>query len=61
MFIGESLARRKLYSPKALAFVDSSKGPVLRLTFAQANDRADRLANFLKRKGVGKGDRVARD
>ena len=59
MFIGESLARRKLYSPKALAFVDSSKDPVLRLTFAQANDRADRLANFLKRKGVGKGDRVA--
>lgn len=59
MFIGDYLARRKLYSPKALAFVDTSKDPVLRLTFAQANERADRLANFLRRKGVGKGDRVA--
>jgi fatty-acyl-CoA synthase len=59
MYIGDYLARRELYSPQRLAFVDYGKQPALRLTFAQANQRANRLANFFKRNGIQKGDRVA--
>ena len=60
MYIGDYLARRALYSPEALAFVDAGKpGDPWRLTFRQANQRADRLANWLHSQGVEHGDRVA--
>jgi len=59
MYIGDYLARRELYSPNKLAFIDAGKSPEWRLTFRQANQRANKLANWLKSQGVGKGDRVA--
>ena len=59
MYIGDYLARRELYSPQRLAFIDAGKNPEWRLTFKQANQRANRLANWLQDHGIGKGDRVA--
>ncbi|MEW5829439.1 MAG: long-chain fatty acid--CoA ligase [Chloroflexota bacterium] len=59
MYIGDYLARRELYSPDKLAFIDAGKSPEWRLTYREANRRADKLANWLKSQGVGKGDRVA--
>lgn len=60
MYIGDYLGRRTIYSPEALAIVDAGKTPELRLSFAQLNERANRLANWLRHTaGVGKGDRVA--
>lgn len=59
MYIGDYLARRELYSPDALAFIDAGKSPEWRLTYKEANRRANRLANWLKAQGVLRGDRVA--
>ena len=59
MYIGDYLARRELYSPDKLAFIDAGKSPEWRLTFRDANHRANKLANWLKSQGVQKGDRVA--
>ena len=59
MYIGDYLARRELYSPDKLAFIDAGKDPEWRLTYRQANQRANRLANWLKGQGITKGDRVA--
>lgn len=59
MYIGDYLARRELYSPDKLAFVDAGKSPEWRLTFREANRRANKLANWLKSQGIGKADRVA--
>jgi fatty-acyl-CoA synthase len=59
MYIGDYLARRALYSPNKLAFVDYGKEPVLRLTYAMANERANCLANFFSKRGIGFQDRVA--
>jgi fatty-acyl-CoA synthase len=59
MYIGDYLARRELYSPQKLAFVDAGKTPHWRLTYRQANHRANKLANWLKLQGINKGDRVA--
>jgi fatty-acyl-CoA synthase len=59
MYIGDYLARRELYSPDKLAFVDYGKEPVLRLTYAMANERANRLANFFSERDIGFRDRVA--
>ncbi len=59
MYIGDYLARRECYTPDHPAFVDHGKVPPLRLTYAQANDRANRLAHWLRAHGVAKGDRVA--
>jgi fatty-acyl-CoA synthase len=60
MYIGDYLGRRNLYSPDRLAIVDAGKDPAWRLTFAQLNVRANRLANWLREEaGVHKGDRVA--
>jgi fatty-acyl-CoA synthase len=59
MYIGDYLARRELYSPNKLAFIDAGKTPEWRLTFRDANRRANRLANWLKLQGIEKGDRVA--
>lgn len=59
MYIGDYLARRELYSPDRLAIIDTGKDPEWRLTFRQLNERANRLANWLRAAGVGRGDRVA--
>src|SRR5512146_1726566 len=59
MYIGDYLARRDLYSPDKLAFIDAGKSPEWRLTFRDANHRANKLANWLKSQNIGKGDRVA--
>lgn len=60
MFIGDYLGRRQIYSPDKLAIIDAGKTPALELTFRQMNERADRLANWLRdTAGVQKGDRVA--
>ena len=59
MYIGDYLARRELYSPDKLAFIDAGKDPEWRLTFRDANKRANKLANWLKSQGIEKGDRVA--
>ena len=59
MYIGDYLARRELYSPDKLAFIDAGKTPEWRLTFRDANRRANKFANWLKSQGIRKGDRVA--
>jgi len=60
MYIGDYLGRRELYSPEKLAIVDAGKEPELRLTYRQMNERANRLANWLKSQaGIDKGKRVA--
>jgi len=59
MYIGDYLARRELYSPDKLAFIDVGKTPEWRLTFRDANCRANKLANWLRSQGIEKGDRVA--
>ena len=60
MYIGDYLARRELYSPDRLAIIDTGKSPEWRLTYRQMNERANRLAHWLRDvAGVGKGDRVA--
>ncbi|MGQ9898405.1 MAG: acyl-CoA synthetase [Acidobacteriota bacterium] len=57
--LGDYLGRRAVYSPQAVAFVDASKPEPLRLTYAEADARATRLAAALRKQGVAKGDRVA--
>ncbi len=59
MYIGDTLARRSIYTPDHLAVVDTGKTPRLELTYRQMNERANRLANWL-RDGVGvqQGDRI---
>ncbi|MCA9970783.1 MAG: AMP-binding protein, partial [Anaerolineales bacterium] len=60
MYIGDYLGRRAIYSPERLAIVDAGKAPAWRLTYAQLNERANRLANWLGgTAGIGFGDRVA--
>jgi len=59
MYIGDYLARRELYSPDKLAFIDAGKNPEWRLTFREANRRANKLASWLKSQGIEKGDRIA--
>ncbi|MGZ9226256.1 MAG: class I adenylate-forming enzyme family protein [Anaerolineales bacterium] len=59
MYIGDYLTRRELYSPDKLAFIDAGKSPEWRLTFRDANRRANKFANWLRSQGIEKGDRVA--
>ncbi len=59
MYIGDYLARRELYSPDKLAFIDAGKSPDWRLTFRDANRRANKFGNWLKAQGIEKGERIA--
>lgn len=59
MYIGDYLGRRELYSPEQEAFVDYGQDPILRLTYREANSRANRLANYYLSMGIGFQDRVA--
>ncbi len=59
MYIGDYLGRRNIYTPDRLAVIDAGKPGEPHFTYAQLNERANRLANFLRTEvGVGKGDRV---
>ena len=59
MYIGDYLGRRELYSPDQAAFVDYGQDPVLRLSYREANQRANQLANYFLSKDIGFQDRVA--
>jgi fatty-acyl-CoA synthase len=60
MFVGDILGRRALYSPDQLAVVDAGKNPHRSFTYSELNNRANRLANWLRDgAGIQKGDRVA--
>ena len=59
MFIGDTLARRAIYSPDRLAVVDAGKAGRPAYTYAQLNERANRFANWLRdAAGITKGDRI---
>ncbi|HVU10296.1 MAG TPA: long-chain fatty acid--CoA ligase [Phototrophicaceae bacterium] len=60
MYVGDYLGRRALYSPDQLAVVDAGKTPHRTFTYSELNNRANRLANWLRDgAGIQKGDRVA--
>jgi fatty-acyl-CoA synthase len=60
MYIGDYLGRRALYTPDNLAIVDAGKTPHRTFTYSELNNRANRLANWLRNgAGIEKGDRVA--
>lgn len=60
MFVGDILGRRALYTPDQLAVVDAGKEPHRPFTYSEMNNRANRLANWLRDgAGIQKGDRVA--
>ncbi|MEW6730375.1 MAG: long-chain fatty acid--CoA ligase [Acidobacteriota bacterium] len=57
MYIRDWMARRAILSPDKLAIIDSLTGTGI--TYRQLNDRATRLANFLRDQlGVQSGDRI---
>ncbi len=59
MYIGDWMGRGAIYWPDKLAVVDVAKGNAGRFTYRQMNERANRLANWLRDEaGVGKGDRA---
>jgi fatty-acyl-CoA synthase len=60
MYVGDILGRRAIYSPDSLAVVDAGKVPHRSFTYSELNNRANRLANWLRDgAGIRKGDRVA--
>jgi fatty-acyl-CoA synthase len=59
MYIGDTLARRAIYTPDRLAVVDAGKPDRPHYTYAQMNERANRFANWLRDEaGIQQGDRV---
>jgi fatty-acyl-CoA synthase len=58
MYIGDTLARRAIYTPDALAVVDAGKTTNKSYTYKTLNDRANRFANWLKQAGIKRGDKV---
>jgi fatty-acyl-CoA synthase len=60
MYVGDYIGRRALYTPDQLAIVDAGKVPHRMFTYSELNNRANRLANWLREgAGIQKGDRVA--
>lgn len=59
MFFGDYVYRRALYTPHAIAYMDASVEPRRKITFTEANDRANALASWLQKNGIEKGQRVA--
>ncbi len=58
MYIGDTLARRAIYTPTSLAVIDTDHTGDTTYTYADLNDRANRFANWLRKAGVKRGDRV---
>lgn len=58
MYIGDTLARRAIYTPNALAVIDAGKTIDQSYTYGALNDRANRFANWLKQAGIKRGDKV---
>ena len=59
MYIGDWLERGERYWPDNVAVVDVAKGEAGRFTYRQLNQRANKLANWLRDiAGVQRGDRV---
>jgi fatty-acyl-CoA synthase len=59
MYIGDWLERGERYWPDNVAVVDVAKGEAGRFTYRQLNQRANKLANWLRdAAGVQRGDRV---
>ncbi len=59
MYIGDWMERGERYWPDALAVVDVAKGEAGRFRYRRLNQRANRLANWLRdAAGVRRGDRV---
>lgn len=59
MYIGDTLARRAIYTPDRLAVVDTGKPNRPHYTYRDMNERANRFANWLRAEaGIGPGDRV---
>ncbi|MEM8766340.1 MAG: long-chain-fatty-acid--CoA ligase [Pseudomonadota bacterium] len=54
--LGLILTRRAFLSPEREAYVDSHSG--LRLTYAELNERCNRMANAFRGAGIQKGERV---
>jgi fatty-acyl-CoA synthase len=60
MYVGDYIGRRALYSPDDLAIVDAGKMPHRTFTYSDLNNRANRLANWLRDgAGIRPGDRIA--
>jgi fatty-acyl-CoA synthase len=58
MYVRDWMARRAAFSPDKLAVIDAATGSAF--SYDQLNERATRLANFLReRAGVRSGDRIA--
>jgi len=55
LVLGEILARQSRSIPDDTVFVSRDK----RLSYLQFNERVNRLANYLKKKGIKKGDRLS--
>ena len=55
MNIGESLIRNAQHFPDKRAIVDASRS----VTYAELHDRTNRLANYLLKQGLAKGDLIA--
>lgn len=59
MYIGDYLGRRTIYSPDQLAVVDAGKSPHWVFTYRQLNQRANKLAGWLRHTAqLQKGDVV---
>ncbi|MEZ4428651.1 MAG: AMP-binding protein [Nannocystaceae bacterium] len=59
MYIGDWMERGERYWPERVAVVDVARGDAGRFTYRALNERADRLATWLRDQvGVGVGDRV---
>src|SRR5690606_19445722 len=54
--LGLLLSKRAFLNPDREAYVDSHSD--LRLSYAQLNERSNRLASALRQDGIGKGERV---
>ncbi|MFQ5641473.1 MAG: AMP-binding protein, partial [bacterium] len=59
MYIGDYLRRRCVFTPEKIGIVDATSQAPERFTYRDLNERANRLAYWLRAAGVKKGDRVA--
>lgn len=59
MYVGDYLARRCVYTPDQTALIDGAHPASRSFSYADMNERADRLAHGLRAEGIEPGDRVA--